>query len=682
LSYKVIDILSQASKLDTYIDIVKDQDKDTRKYYIGKVSQIVLSAENNYSKESYEYKLLMMVIEDLDDPSVISSRVFYGDKCLAEFSVKDQVTCKYVLGSIAYSVDMSLSRLFPIYKDESGKIEEVKSLFSAPLAWNKLIKAEQKSPDWVETELNNLLNIPHACYSSWVTGQGNAQQFLFSVFRRRLSWPNVRGFTIKLEDESVEFINELMDFLYVNKLNISTSYFTCKIKDYFQNKIFNNEYISPDERLLNVIEKWADNDKKIEYLQTQGVLSDKCEQIIFRKSFITNTEYSSYDTLSAQDRSSSLDFFITSGIITWPVVGEHQKMCITKLLDFKETSLCEIYNFELLDKQAIEYSTEAYNNWKEEHYPEIFLFDGEMPVQIKHRNNDLILANYLSGTHCYDPVKKKLYVDLNQQIDDLMFDIARDNAIPFDLDDYKLLFREGMTSITVEEHEQNKQRIRDLETQLSEKDNLLSLYIQRYGNIQKDSGRITEIVEPTSVDAIIKKGEQQLLSREEKIDAQLEAQRFLMQSQPLWEFPENYAEADEEGFPYHHSTFEAFDENGNQMCVVLKSHKAQGAPLKIDTFEWKYISEKRARILIYTGNEIKEIDIIKLVSDQPTINISFSTENLNVEERISTFAESLKYFKELYFDFSSFNLSNQAITLSGMYNENNRRQNNTSEIDL
>jgi hypothetical protein len=473
-----------------------------------------------------------------------------------------------------------------------------------------------------------------------------------------------------------------MDFLYVNKLNISTSYFTCKIKDYFQNKIFNNEYISPDERLLNVIEKWADNDKKIEYLQTEGVLSDKCEQIIFRKSFITNTEYSSYDTLSAQDRSSSLDFFITSGIITWPVVGEHQKMCITKLLDFKETSLCKIYNFELLDKQAIEYSTEAYNNWKEEHYPEIFLFDGEMPVQIKHRNNDLILANYLSGTHCYDPVKKKLYVDLNQQIDDLMFDIARDNAIPFDLDDYKLLFREGMTSITVEEHEQNKQRIRDLETQLSEKDNLLSLYIQRYGNIQKDSGRITEIVEPTSVDAIIKKGEQQLLSREEKIDAQLEAQRFLMQSQPLWEFPENYAEADEEGFPYHHSTFEAFDENGNQMCVVLKSHKAQGAPLKIDTFEWKYISEKRARILIYTGNEIKEIDIIKLVSDQPTINISFSTENLNVEERISTFAESLKYFKELYFDFSSFNLSNQAITLSGMYNENNRRQNNTSEIDL
>ena len=102
---------------------------------------------------------------------------------------------------------------------------------------------------------------------------------------------------------------------------------------------------------------------------------------------------------------------------------------------------------------------------------------------------------------------------------------------------------------------------------------------------------------------------------------------------------------------------------------------------KINTFEWTSISRDKARIFVYTGDDIKEIAVNDLVSNQPTVNISFSTENLDIEERIDAFAESLRYFKELHFDFDSFNLSKQAKSLSGMYNMNDRRQGATSDSD-
>ena len=172
------------------------------------------------------------------------------------------------------------------------------------------------------------------------------------------------------------------------------------------------------------------------------------------------------------------------------------------------------------------------------------------------------------------------------------------------------------------------------------------------------------------------------MSIDEMSAAQLEAQQFLKQIQPKWQFPENYAEADEEGKLYCCSTVEVVDENGVRTPIVLKSHKSEEEPLKINTFEWDSISKDKARIFVYTGNDIKEIDVKDLVSNQPMVSISFSTANLDIEERISAFADSLHYFKELHFDFDSFNLSKQAKSISNMYNVNDRRQNATTDSDL
>ena len=207
-------------------------------------------------------------------------------------------------------------------------------------------------------------------------------------------------------------------------------------------------------------------------------------------------------------------------------------------------------------------------------------------------------------------------------------------------------------------------------------------YRQRFGELEEGPTAPSRPLDSPEGNVIIRKGNLEGLSISEMAAAQLEAQRFLMQTQPQWQFPDHYGEVDDNGEPYYYSTAEIVDENGITTAIVLKSHKAEGEPLKINTFEWTSISKDKARIFVYTGDDIKEIAVNDLVSNQPTVNISFSTENLDIEERIDAFAESLRYFKELHFDFDSFNLSKQAKSLSGMYNVNDRRQGTTTDSDL
>ena len=682
LSKKVIDLLKSEDKLNTFIDVVIDLGKDSKEYFLKSITRLDISEGCHYSKESFEYKVLQLAIDTYEDPSVFSDYVYVGDKCLKEFSIKDEVICEYTSLFVNHSVSMSLSRLLPDYENQSEKIESVKALFDSSLAWQKLVKSKGKTAQWVETELNQVLGIVHASYESWKTGGGNAQQYLFSVYRRRMSWSFVKGFAIKLEDESDDFINEMMDFLYAKDLDISSSPFTCKITDYFTRKYFDNDYILVDEQLLPAIERWANDDNKKGFLLKNDIRTQEDDVIAFRKAFIANAGFPEFEDLTYADKKNSLTFLVATDKVNWPISGEHQIEYLNKILDLKSSPLSESIDFETLKRDSTEMATNSYIGWVANHYPKIFLYDGQMPMVVKDKESESILLLRASGTHYYDTTERVLYVDKNENLENLMFNIARDDEIPFNLDDYQVVFRIGMTSISTEDMQQTQQKIKDLTSELSEKEQLLLRYRQRYGDIDAIPSPGFPSPEQSGSNATIKKGEQSGLSIDEKAAAQLEAQQFLKQIQPKWQFPENYAEADEEGKLYYYSTVEVIDENDDRTLIVLKSHKREGEPLKINTFEWNSISKGKAKIFVYTGNDIKEIDVKDMVCNQSTVCISFSTENLDIEDRISAFADSLHYFKELHFDFDSFNLSKQAKSLSKMYNENDRRQNATTDSDL
>ena len=138
----------------------------------------------------------------------------------------------------------------------------------------------------------------------------------------------------------------------------------------------------------------------------------------------------------------------------------------------------------------------------------------------------------------------------------------------------------------------------------------------------------------------------------------------------MWKFPDNFAEVDEDGKPYCFSTFNIKDEVGNDVAIVLKSYKNDNAPFSINPEEWDSIMDYEAKILIYRGNDIVEIEKEDLVRNQNSIVVRFSTENLDIEDRVSQFSDLLHYFKQIHFDFESFNVSKRAKSILGITNKN------------
>lgn len=180
----------------------------------------------------------------------------------------------------------------------------------------------------------------------------------------------------------------------------------------------------------------------------------------------------------------------------------------------------------------------------------------------------------------------------------------------------------------------------------------------------------------------IGKADANILSQQEQIEVQLEAQRYLRFVKPMWKFPDNFAKADEDGKPYCFSTFYIKDEEGNNKDIVLKSYKRDDAPFSINPKEWDSIMRRKAKILIYRGNDIVEIEKEDLIKNQNSINLRFSTENLHIEDRISQFSNILHYFKQIHFDFESFNVSKRAKSIIGITNKNQGTQTGGNEGDI
>mgnify|MGYP004521923719 CR=1 FL=1 len=180
----------------------------------------------------------------------------------------------------------------------------------------------------------------------------------------------------------------------------------------------------------------------------------------------------------------------------------------------------------------------------------------------------------------------------------------------------------------------------------------------------------------------IGKADTDILSQQQKIEAQLEAQKYLLSVKPLWKFPDNFAEKDEEGRPYCFSTFKITDEEGNERAIVLKSYKFDNAPFSINPEEWDCIINLKARLLIYRGDDIVEIEKEDLVKNQNSIILRFSTENLDVEDKVSQFSNLLHFFKQIHFDFDSFNVSKRAKSILKITNKNIGTQTGGSNEDI
>lgn len=668
------------------LTIIEDSDKQTKNYFLNSIRKLELHSTSTYKKNSYEYRVLQLVLSVYDKPSDFSSKIYFDGQCIKDFSVSDEVICEYTQNGERKKVKMSLAKLLPKSQNKSDSIERIMGLFESKKDFDKFFVT--KSVNLVQIvkslESTDYLSLKPG---SWPSGKdGNAYQYLFYVY----FYKEVKGYTsswvisIQLENESQEFIKDLMDFLFNYKICIKDSPFTYRLARYFVNKYFTSDYSLGSEQLLTSIEQWADDDKKKKYLTDNGVRTSNCYTIQFRKLFLENKPIDFIDKLTDTDLEYGINFISSACETEKPFVGANQRESLIQLKSKKCCGILDNWDGKKIKEISEEWNSKEYNEWIKKHYPHIYIYPGFLPRQLSYK--DIVLLNYDDPEYVYyyNKQEKKLYVSNVRKIEDILFEVAKEHKSDLEFDDYKELCLDGKVSISKEDIEKKDKTIESLEEANRKKDEIIEILRAKIKAYEKDEVDYDEKSHFNSPSPTIAVGKPSGIGDKPQWDAQLEAQNRLIQEFPQWTFPSDYGKADDNGKPYNFSTIEIEDENDKTIPIVLKSYKNTSEPFKINTEEWNYLIKEHAVLLIYTGADVKRVYVRDLIRKQSSIAISFSTENLDIEDKVNAFADSLHYFNELHFDFDSFNISGRVQSAAELYKRNKRAffANDNTEDDI
>lgn len=676
-------LITKYGATSAILEMIELQDKDSQKFFLQKVEKIELKAGDVCPLESYEIRVLKLAFNVYDDNEIrmFAEKLLFNGKAVSKVTYSDDVNLQYHENCI---LKLSLSDLLPEYKD-SGMIQQVKCCLSN-LGESNLNRLFTLVPMDIN-DINRKLDVSNGYTQT---------KFLFRLFytRKYKGWSGNNVISINLSTVPAEWSHKLLDILFSQRVKLYQDSFGYRLSSYFSGYI-SNAYIMDSEKVPSFVENWADSEEKKVYLYEQGVGTEKKELIKFRKK-IVNDEIVSETEVQEQSNSiiSTLNYLIEK--ISLPLNGNNQRETLLKLFSICRNVTSQI-DIDKLKNISEEYDLPEYLNWKSESVIKISVFSGMIPKKLTYLNN--ILCLYSQEYSYYDWSQKILYISKDVEVRDVLYNAISNNSIPFTSSDWSMLYYDNLVSKT--EVESRDQEIENLRRELQE-------YIDKFGKLSKDKdvSNPNETKNPNDKDdtetkkdkdndndkttdktkdedPTIKKGKDQEIPKSDQIAAQLEAQQFLMKEMPEWHYPLHYGEYNkEEGKPYYFSTVMLNDSQGKPILIVLKSYKKQDEPFKINPTEWESIIKESAYLLIYTGDDIKRITKEDLVKNQSKISLSFSTENLDIEDRISAFCSSLHYFKELHFDFKSFNLSESAESIKNIFKKNEGTQNSNTEEDL
>lgn len=102
----------------------------------------------------------------------------------------------------------------------------------------------------------------------------------------------------------------------------------------------------------------------------------------------------------------------------------------------------------------------------------------------------------------------------------------------------------------------------------------------------------------------------------------------------------------------------------------------------VNPTEYLYLIRDKAQLFIYDGLDFKRIPVLDLLKDQTKVSITFSSKNLESDDKIEKLADALHYFNNIQFNFDSFNISSRAESIRYIYKRNTGTQSATSDDDL
>ena len=459
-------------------------------------------------------------------------------------------------------------------------------------------------------------------------------QFVFSsLFNHIKNWTVYNNYGVgdaahRFEKDKVE----LIEFCYKSKTPaevIKPYLSTSKLKIGIEGKFLpNGNLLLSSELLSEDLIAWAgvDNDK-ISYLKKLGLRGSDCQMMLVRSAFLSDASTSA--SIADQcDVSSSLEwlssYYEKNPYLRNADLSEAREAILTSLLDrytrygnYKKCSITDCFN-----KSEEWEGNGAYADWKSRSQVKVFISPKGIPSRLIYENKSLgiVYENSIKdfGTD--------IFIDGGRDVQSALLEIAKSGSSSyFKMKDWEALFTASRSEVDALNY-----KIAELERQLDE--------------AQKREAGVTPFDELGGLD------------KEKKIEAQREAQKALMEQYPNWSFPEGFAQ----GGCY--SCNSATDERGGKVFFVIKSYKDQNAPLRVNAEECEYLLTKDAILFIYTYDDYDKSkkcrcfphSVLDLLCKQSSVNISFDSSNLDIEERLIKFCELLRYFKGITFNFNQF----------------------------
>ncbi len=677
------------------VDILK---YDSRKDFINSLSSFTISLDNTYAKESYEYKILEMACNVLEKEDCVEFR------SKTEI-IKDGISYTYdqIPSTLSDKIDIpggkksfDLAMLLPNENGNGALLDElIRNFTLLGMNHEKLnnlfgVSTETKLDEIYEaitSKYGTLKNAQQLAFVLLMCDNNKKEKPDFQLFNSD-NLPQYGNFVIKSfsfidKDYSLaDVYSDLSDYVklpygdnkYIQEpyIDEGSSSFICpglntkkenididyalvidllnflmplkkKNETVFKNVnwstikdelgfdpikcIYPSQYATAEETLPIVIEEWAKLSKEnILLLSSMGVKASDDIEINFRKfmtgeadSFDMHTIYSSKSLYHLEQ---SLAWLSEKQI--FPLNKEKYDTCMIAVEQINKLRgnragivISDEFDLETLSDNSIQCSYEGYKEWKEETGFSIYIFEGKLPHVVSlDEYIDNQIYTYNDSLICTDDNNKFIYVSSEADLHDALHQLAKDNNINLSAEDVYKLFDGDVAGL--------RQQLE----KLKEENDLLRHNLPTSYDDARMRGH-----NPNDVDTD-ERPEYNEVARK-KVMKKLKAEGYTFNA----------------GFGDCSIVAGVQDPEGNPVPLVVKSCK--WGTLFINPIEWGTLLYPNAMLWVFDGSDVYPLHLRPLIMNQEKLVLSMDTRNLDDVAKVSKFAQILRYFKQIHFEFDS-----------------------------
>lgn len=396
--------------------------------FIDKLDTLNLSSEMEYSRDSFEYRVILLALGD-SLAAELRQKTSIDDIPLAQYALSDSVTFN-VSGTI---YELSLSEILPDFSTENS-LGKVKNRFSDIPNINDLFVQIEIEKTQLRAKFKKFLTDGNHILT-WAQISYVALEKLSDV-----NWASYRNYMRMPEGKEVilvfnSFVEKGWDKLLTTFLSMTYSSVSDVKGKYFES----DPYTLPAERVPSYIAEWisaeSTREKRTSLLIELGAFSSTCNEIKRRRKFLGETSIDADFTIKGSAVNTFCDWIIQSQQL--PISNEVQKGIINTLANNAPNIINKEFDLVRL-KDAKEFDEDYYKQWRQTSAISINLVDGEIPRLYKYKDN--MLYSFEDGTVDYLSSTKAVYVSNKSELQTEMTAMARQPGVPFTMDNWRELF--------------------------------------------------------------------------------------------------------------------------------------------------------------------------------------------------------------------------------------------------